>query len=271
MVDTDIIVAGFGMFGGRGEYTCKLKLFDLGSEGGGFEKEGTLIAEVDDVGYECPAKSKYNVILPTPVMITSGKWYLVAVKISGPSSDCGSSGQTTVTTSDNVTFTFKASKKSNNGTDICSGQIPSIIYRVVTQDKNQAYSSYSEEPVCKISKHFGNTLSKDCFENLVILLNWSWSTFKISTIDSLETKKANQSTISLNRLVYICKATLRLLRKYINEIYPYNTFTNVERQALGKSKISNCATSSKEKYDKSPKNKVRCKCDTCKSIVLRPF
>jgi len=28
--DTDIVICGFGMFGGRGEYSCKLKLFDLG-------------------------------------------------------------------------------------------------------------------------------------------------------------------------------------------------------------------------------------------------
>jgi len=53
--DTDIVICGFGMFGGRGEYSCKLKLFDLGGDGGGYEKEGILISETKEVPYECGA------------------------------------------------------------------------------------------------------------------------------------------------------------------------------------------------------------------------
>jgi E3 ubiquitin-protein ligase MYCBP2 len=34
MADTDIILGGFGLFGGRGEYVGKIKLFDIGVEGG---------------------------------------------------------------------------------------------------------------------------------------------------------------------------------------------------------------------------------------------
>ena len=29
-VDTDILIGGYGLFGGRGEYVGKIKLFDLG-------------------------------------------------------------------------------------------------------------------------------------------------------------------------------------------------------------------------------------------------
>jgi len=29
-VDSDILVGGYGLFGGRGEYVGKIKLFDLG-------------------------------------------------------------------------------------------------------------------------------------------------------------------------------------------------------------------------------------------------
>ena len=32
-----------------------------------------------------------------------------------------------------VQFSFKGSKKSNNGTDVNAGQIPQILYRIVTQ------------------------------------------------------------------------------------------------------------------------------------------
>jgi hypothetical protein len=34
MSDTDVLLGGFGLFGGRGEYVGKIKLFDIGVEGG---------------------------------------------------------------------------------------------------------------------------------------------------------------------------------------------------------------------------------------------
>ena len=34
MSDTDILLGGFGLFGGRGEYVGKIKLFDIGVDGG---------------------------------------------------------------------------------------------------------------------------------------------------------------------------------------------------------------------------------------------
>ncbi|KAL9694804.1 hypothetical protein quinque_014089 [Culex quinquefasciatus] len=253
MCDADVIIAGFGMYGGRGEYTCKLKLFDLGYDGGTNEKDGVLISEVEEVPFECPSKCKFNITLPSPVTISAERWYLVLAKISGPSSDCGSSGQSSVTTSDNVTFHFKTSKKANNGTNVSSGQIPSILYRVISQNSKAVFPTVSSEPVCKLTKKFANTLTKDCFESLVMLLNWSWSSFKISTTDLLETRKANQNAISLNRLVYICKASLRLLRKYINEIYPYKGFNNSEKP---NNKVKTLGPRQDSKQDKSPKSKV---------------
>jgi hypothetical protein len=35
-----------------------------------------------------------------------------------------------------VTFHFKSSKKSNNGTDVNAGQIPQILYRLMTSDQS---------------------------------------------------------------------------------------------------------------------------------------
>lgn len=131
MADADIILYGFAMFGGRGEYTCKLKLFDLGCEGNYEEDDGVLLTETEEIPYECPARSKYNIMLPRPVAAPAGNWYLVWARIAGPSSDCGSSGQPTVTTEDQIVFSFLTSKKANNGTDVNSGQIPSILYRFV--------------------------------------------------------------------------------------------------------------------------------------------
>ncbi|XP_063706462.1 E3 ubiquitin-protein ligase highwire-like [Culicoides brevitarsis] len=247
MCDTDILVAGFGMFGGRGEYTCKIKLYDLGIDGGGgFEKDGVLISETDDISYECAARNKQNIMLSKPVPIFAGKWYLVTARISGPSSDCGSSGQTTITTEDQVMFTFKPSKKSNNGTDVHSGQIPSILYRVVTQENKQQPSKNSD-PVCKISKNFSNTLSAECFESLICLLKWSWNSLKITINETAETKKFRINRVSTNILTYLCKVCLRLLRKYTNEIYPNHGFNNDETSQIKPGKFGDAApTTSKE-------------------------
>lgn len=224
MADTDILLCGFAMFGGRGEYTCKLKLYDLGTDGGGYEKDGVLIAETDEVPYECPARSKYNIMLPKSLIAHAGKWFLVWARISGPSSDCGSAGQSTVTTEDQIVFNFKTSKKANNGTDVNSGQIPSILYRIITQETKQPPICSDLDPVYKVSRLFANTVTKECFENLVLLLNWAWGTFKVTLNELKDKKKLPQTTAALNRLFYINKACLRLLRKYTNEIYPNSFF-----------------------------------------------
>lgn len=36
------------------------------------------------------------------------------------------------------------------------------------------------DPVYKVSKLFGNTVTRECFESLVLLLNWAWGTFKLT-------------------------------------------------------------------------------------------
>uniref|UniRef100_A0A3B4AQV9 PHR domain-containing protein n=1 Tax=Periophthalmus magnuspinnatus TaxID=409849 RepID=A0A3B4AQV9_9GOBI len=62
-----------------------------------------------------------------PVLLQLGWWYVAWARVSGPSSDCGSHGQATITTDDGVVFQFKSSKKSNNGTDVNAGQIPQLL------------------------------------------------------------------------------------------------------------------------------------------------
>ncbi|KAL9885814.1 MYC binding protein highwire isoform 2-T2 [Glossina fuscipes fuscipes] len=218
--DTDVIIYGFGMFGGRGEYTCKLKLYDLGLDGGGYEKEGTLISETKEVPFECPARSKYHILLPKPINATVGRWYLVWTRIVGPSSDCGSCGQGTVTTEDQVVFTFKSSKKANNGTDVNSGQIPSILYRLVAQESKQAIVPVDIDPVKSVTKEFANSVKKECFESLVLLLNWSWEAFKRHLREQRDKSHQLQVKQSLEYLIHVNKSCLRLLRKYTNEIYP---------------------------------------------------
>lgn len=43
------------------------------------------------------------------------------------------------------------------------------------------------DPVHAISRMFANSVTKECFESLVKLLNWSWSHFKV-TLNAVKEK-----------------------------------------------------------------------------------
>lgn len=79
------------------------------------------------------------------------------------------------------------SKKANNGTDVNSGQIPSILYRVVNQESKLPIVNSDIDPVHKVSQQFANSVTKDCFQSLITLLKWSWGTFKL-TLNDLKDK-----------------------------------------------------------------------------------
>ena len=220
-VDTDIIIGGFGLFGGRGEYVGKIKLFDIGTEGGEQESDGELMAESEEVTYECGARQKFPVLFEEPVPLVAGKWYVAWARVSGPSSDCGSSGQAQVTTEDQIQFTFKSSKKSNNGTDVNAGQIPQLLYRSVVPDSTVTGRRYEPpDPVHILSTKFGRPLTTESFQALLELLQWAWSTFKISVAEVVDAPANQAALMDLNRLVFVSRASLRLLVSYIEDIYP---------------------------------------------------
>ncbi|VDM77452.1 unnamed protein product [Strongylus vulgaris] len=70
-------------------------------------------------------------MLAQPVLMKANHWHVVSAKISGPSSDCGATGRRVVEC-DDVTFTFRNSAISNNGTDVNVGQIPELYYQYGT-------------------------------------------------------------------------------------------------------------------------------------------
>ncbi|XP_024084698.1 E3 ubiquitin-protein ligase MYCBP2 isoform X3 [Cimex lectularius] len=228
MSDTDILIGGFGLFGGRGEYTGKIKLFDIGTEGGEQENDGELLAETEEIPYECGPRQKYPMLFEEPISLLANRWYVAWARVSGPSSDCGSSGQGMVTTEDQVVFYFKSSKKSNNGTDVNAGQIPQLLYRVVTPESQAPNrQADSSEPACILSREFSRAVTRDGLQSLLALLRWSWSTFKVGLLDMVNSLYTNAHQYEFRigiqeqeRLVYISKACLRLLRMYTNEIYP---------------------------------------------------
>ncbi|KAK1123903.1 hypothetical protein K0M31_006933 [Melipona bicolor] len=192
-------------------------LFDIGMDGGDQENDGELLAESEEIPYECGPRQKYSILFYEPIPLQANRWYVAWAKISGPSSDCGSGGQGMVTAEDQVMFYFKSSKRSNNGSDVNAGQIPQLLYRIITPE-NQTSSRQRDriEPVYILKREFSRTVTKECFQSLISLLQWSWNTLKATLNDATTT----QALFEVERLIYISRASLRLLKIYTNEIYP---------------------------------------------------
>ncbi|XP_062580615.1 E3 ubiquitin-protein ligase MYCBP2-like [Saccostrea cucullata] len=223
MSDTDILLGGFGLFGGRGEYYGRIKLFDLGPDGGDNEGDGELIGETDEVAFECGAREKHAMLFDEPIPIHANSWYVAWARISGPSSDCGSTGQSMVTTEDQVVFKFKSSKKSNNGTDVNAGQIPQLLYRLPSRDSPGTPRKVDHTEAAHIlSSEFSCSVSPDNFEALQKLLEWSWTSFNTALLetDGLKGDNLAAALADIQRLVYITRACLRLIKTYVTQIYP---------------------------------------------------
>ncbi|XP_046902595.1 E3 ubiquitin-protein ligase MYCBP2 isoform X13 [Hypomesus transpacificus] len=239
--DADILLGGLGLFGGRGEYTAKIKLFELGPDGGDHETDGDLLAETDVLAYDCAAREKYAMMFDEPVLLQLGWWYVAWARVSGPSSDCGSHGQATITTDDSVVFQFKSSKKSNNGTDVNAGQIPQLLYRLPSNDGNAAKGKQqTSEPVHILKRSFARTVSVECFESLLSILHWSWTTLVLG-VEELRGLKGFQFTatlLDLERLRFVGTCCLRLLRVYICEIFPISASTKAVVEES--SKLAEC-------------------------------
>ncbi|KTF85427.1 hypothetical protein cypCar_00028935, partial [Cyprinus carpio] len=239
--DADILLGGLGLFGGRGEYTAKIKLFELGPDGGDHETDGDLLAETDVLAYDCAAREKYAMMFDEPVPLQLGWWYVAWARVSGPSSDCGSHGQATITTDDGVVFQFKSSKKSNNGTDVNAGQIPQLLYRLPSNDGNASKGKQqTSEPVHILKRSFARTVSVDCFESLLSILHWSWTTLVLG-VEELRGLKGFQFTatlLDLERLRFVGTCCLRLLRVYICEIFPISASTKAVVEES--SKLAEC-------------------------------
>ncbi|XP_032681447.1 E3 ubiquitin-protein ligase MYCBP2 isoform X16 [Odontomachus brunneus] len=234
MPDTDILLGGYGLFGGRGEYTAKIKVFDIGIDGGDQENDGELLAETDEIPYECGPRQKYSILFDEAVSLQANKWYVAWVKVSGPSSDCGSGGQGMVTAEDQVMFYFKSSKRSNNGTDVNAGQIPQLLYRVITHENQTSNRQRDEyEPIYVLKRDFSRTVTKECFQSLISLLQWSWNTLKAGLADAaVHSASSTYALLEMERLVYISKASLRLIRTYTNEIYPNHAVRKVPLESV---------------------------------------
>lgn len=83
------------------------------------------------------------------------------------------------------------------------------------------------EPVMQLSKNLSRKVTVPCFRSLITLLQWSWNTFREIILETNGQVPINYQKLTVlkhqKRLVYVIKACLRLVRSYINEIYPQNS------------------------------------------------
>ncbi|KAL3078261.1 hypothetical protein niasHS_012148 [Heterodera schachtii] len=152
MTNCEITFCGVGLFGGRGEYTARLKLYraidkdEVGTEAQ--QQCVELLAETDEVLYECGTRETATLQLERPIAIRKDVWHLIWVQIQGPSSDCGTGGRETVhvemcggaedsSEACCVEFRFRTSELSNNGTNIEVGQIPELYFLPMATDGDE--------------------------------------------------------------------------------------------------------------------------------------
>ncbi|KAH9488940.1 E3 ubiquitin-protein ligase mycbp2 [Bulinus truncatus] len=222
MCDTDVLLGGFGLFGGRGGYLGRIKLYELGPEGGDNEGDGELLVETEETQFVCGAREKYAMLFDEPVPIQANCWYVACARISGPSSDCGANGLSTVHTDDSVVFKFKSSRKSNNGTDVNAGQIPQLLYKLPPRDSPTVTRKADLMDTAHIlGNDFSHTVTPQSLVALLKLLEYSWAALHATLPSSSGFKGGQDEVLSdLQRIVYISRACLRLLRTYVANIYP---------------------------------------------------
>ncbi|XP_046346950.2 BTB/POZ domain-containing protein 6-like [Haliotis rufescens] len=72
----------------------------------------------------------FDVVFEKPVAMKAGVWYTLAVLIQGSATWAGHNGKREILCADGVSFTFRDSQHSHNGTNVDQGQIPSLLYHV---------------------------------------------------------------------------------------------------------------------------------------------
>uniref|UniRef100_A0A1I7UJB5 DOC domain-containing protein n=1 Tax=Caenorhabditis tropicalis TaxID=1561998 RepID=A0A1I7UJB5_9PELO len=218
-VNKEIRLVGVGLYGGRGEYISKLKLYrQAGVDADELYVE--QITETDETVYDCGAHETATLLFSQPIVIQPSHWHVVSAKISGPSSDCGANGKPLVEC-DGVTFQFKNSVVSNNGTDVNVGQIPELYYQVVGGSENR--DEIDTNKPLTISREMSNLFSPMALKhvnaegigNLLHLLNWALQ--RVQAEDESEESAEKQWT--QERYGFIALLCMKLISRFIRTVY----------------------------------------------------
>ncbi|WKY12527.1 hypothetical protein Q1695_003815 [Nippostrongylus brasiliensis] len=223
----DVRLLGIGLYGGRGEYIAKIKLFRLPSDVSD-EQCAEMLSESDETLYDCGQREAAALMLAQPVLMKANHWHVISAKISGPSSDCGATGRRVVEC-DDVTFTFRNSAISNNGTDVNVGQIPELYYQVVSSSGEGANSEDDKQEDYTTSRLFSSssldTVSPSAFLALLKVLDWSLARVFESH------SECDHRLWNIERAAATALIVMRILSRYVLLVYQANSVDTSEPAA----------------------------------------
>lgn len=295
--DCDIILGGIGLYGGRGKNSVQIRLYDIGFDGGEIEHDGELLKETDIMHYECLHSEKYQIFFEEPLFVEANRWYVVWTSISGPSSDCGTYGQSFLCTSDQVMFHFKASKLCTNGTDVNGGQIPTLLYKQVRLNEfkyyinnnskiNSSLSVDEEGIVFSISKEFVLNINSQCFYSLCEILRFVWNSLKNNLLNPNRLEELFQCfdedglkdelddlLLKIRKNLYIACFSLELIRAYVEIIFPSIAFDFDEQKSLSNNKNKESKKFLKYDYDEYKRiaNVLYDICSLLTTVLMNPI
>ncbi|CAJ0567085.1 unnamed protein product, partial [Mesorhabditis spiculigera] len=222
-VNRPIRLIGVGLYGGRGEYIAKIRIHRL--IGGDMDELMVEeVTETDETLFECGARQTAALMLTRPVSIQAGQWYAVSAKISGPSSDCGANGRAVVESED-VSFHFRNSILSNNGTDVTVGQVPELFYQV-EKSNAEVYEDLSKDLDGRGFSDFSALLrsktlltpTPEVFNSLLRIFDWAVTR---AFEQHLDLPYEDQRWLS-ERAVSIGILALKMIKFYLKMLYPSN-------------------------------------------------
>ncbi|CAD6193419.1 unnamed protein product [Caenorhabditis auriculariae] len=227
-VSKEIRLVGIGLYGGRGEYISKLKLYRLLGEDAD-ELYVEQVTETDETLYDCGAHETATLLFTQPIIIQANQWHVVSAKISGPSSDCGAAGKPIVEC-EGVSFTFRNSVVSNNGTDVNVGQIPELYYKL----NNSTDEDRNEDSVKPLDLSISRLFSPSCLEDVTpnvlsdLLAVFDWSVSKMLN----DVEEDEQRCWKRERAAFLALLAMRSLGRYVLRVYPAGSSADVDEPSL---------------------------------------
>ncbi|KAI6189442.1 RCR-type E3 ubiquitin transferase [Aphelenchoides bicaudatus] len=253
-VNKDINLYGIGLYGGRGENTARIKIFRNVGNSDLNEENVNLLAETNEILYECAAKETAFVGLKKPLLIAADVWHIVWVQVHGTSSDCGSDGQAIVQADGGVEFQFRNSVYSNNGTDVEGGQIPELYYkaRPTTSASNLRLSTESDSnqqqvmdrqavsmlASVSLSAQTVFAITPESLRHIFRVLEWAIrGSFQLKDYDEMQDDVA---AARQERAAFIAIISLRMIRIYFGIVFPLNPQSQSTSKAENITELVNC-------------------------------
>jgi len=166
----NITVLGFLLYGGRGSHKAKIRLLKIASDD---ESDAECLAEMSgDISLNHGTRRRAMMMMTkecgqlmfhTPVNIVANKWYTAWAAVSGGSTECGSNGMALVHVSEGLTFKFRPSNMSNNGTDVNVGQLPGILFKMNSPEHRKHNLKSDDQSCCSTSSLTNVQLNPDFF------------------------------------------------------------------------------------------------------------